>query len=255
MIKGRIYALIDPRDNLVKYIGKTKTIGNKRYNQHLVDWKRRTSKSCSWIKHLLSINLKPIEEIIEENISEQELNSKEIKYIALFKACGANLKNHTIGGEGHNGQKMSEKSKIKRKETNKNSIKMVQKHKEHSEFMKNKVKEGKWVNPLIYSTPDKIQNGRIKRIESLKITRINKPEKFEEGYKKVRKPIISMDIEGNELIVFDSVKSAGEFYNIASTNITGVCKGRYKQMKGYTFKYKNDDKSLNRKIAKKQKVS
>lgn len=233
MRKGLIYSLIDPRDNLVKYVGQTISNINKRYNQHLVDYKRRVCKVNSWIKSLSDIELKPIIEIIEEDIDRNQLDKKEITYIALFKSVGANLKNHTIGGQGHLGQKMSEKAKQKRKITNKLSERMKEKHKNHSLFMKEAIKSGKLPNPVTYVS----RESRKKQGESLKLFRQSHPNAYDNVANSRRKSVISMDLDGNELMHFKSVKDTAEYYGFSNSGIADTCRGLYKQCRGFKFKY------------------
>ncbi len=234
MRKGLIYCLVDPRDNLVKYIGQTISLLKRRYNQHLVDYKRRNCKVNSWIKHLSKLKLKPIIEIIENDIDQDKLDEKEISYIALFKSVGANLKNHTIGGKGHKGEKMSESSKTKRSITNKNSKRMLEKHKNHSNLMKDRYKLG------LIKFPQKTLESIKKQSQSIKIKRNKNPELWKNLINSRKRSIVSMDMSGNILMEFESIKDAANHYNIFSTSITQVCKGKYKQYLGYKFKYKQE---------------
>lgn len=97
----KIYMLIDPIDNIPKYIGKTVTDINKRYNSHIYQWTRdkgRHNKLNSWIKSLAKKGYKPIIEIID-NCDENNWQLYEMSYIKLFKSFGANLKNSTNGGD------------------------------------------------------------------------------------------------------------------------------------------------------------
>ena len=71
-----IYTLSDPRTNQVRYVGKTCVKPEKRYAQHLYQWKRCNSKIShlnSWIKNLNKNNLKPLLFIIDE-VDEKNLD-------------------------------------------------------------------------------------------------------------------------------------------------------------------------------------
>ena len=119
MRKVNIYVLIDPRDNIIKYIGKTVKSIHERYKSHIYQWKRdkgRHNKLNSWIKSLAIVGLKPIVELIDEC---DELNWKDYErgYIRLFKSFGANLKNSTEGGDEPPKNCNSPEAKIKRLET------------------------------------------------------------------------------------------------------------------------------------------
>jgi group I intron endonuclease len=119
-----IYTLSDPRDGLVKYIGKTFRPKRRMY-EHLTNLESNTKK-VSWIKSLKQIDLLPVFEILEETDIDN-CDSLEIYWISQFKNWGFELKNHTNGGGGSYGVipwnkgrkgifKHSEKSKRKMSE-------------------------------------------------------------------------------------------------------------------------------------------
>ena len=85
-----IYKLIDPRNNEVRYIGKTTNI-KRRYKQHLYD-KRKSHKS-SWVQSLRNEKLKPIIEILE-TCDNDNWKEREIYWIKQFD----NLTNLKEGG-------------------------------------------------------------------------------------------------------------------------------------------------------------
>src|SRR5690606_8102528 len=92
--KWIIYGLIDPRNNHLRYIGRS-TKGLKR--AHSI----HSAKCKTWIISLLQKGLVPIPLILEEfeksnNINEV-LNNSEIKWINKAREEGANLTNMTSG--------------------------------------------------------------------------------------------------------------------------------------------------------------
>lgn len=95
-----IYILIDPKDNKVKYVGKTCSV-SKRYSAHIND--KRKSHKRSWIVSLAKEGLKPIIEVIDE-VSKDNWQLWEQHYISLYKSWGFKLTNHPLrlGGEGFN---------------------------------------------------------------------------------------------------------------------------------------------------------
>lgn len=110
-----IYALIDPRDENVRYVGKSNNV-NSRYSYHINEYKsKQISKKINWIKSLYKIGLKP-ELLILDEVPVLEWEFWEIHYISLFKFYGYKLTNSTIGGD-HSGSslgiKRSEETKIK----------------------------------------------------------------------------------------------------------------------------------------------
>ncbi len=94
---GYIYALIDPRTEEIRYIGKTCNI-KERFNKH-----KSTAKHCrthkeKWINSLQKINLQPKLKILITSI-EQLLNNLEIELIKHYKQF-CKLVNGTAGGDG-----------------------------------------------------------------------------------------------------------------------------------------------------------
>lgn len=88
-----IYALLDPRDNKIKYIGKSKD-PKTRFRKHLTQ-KGNTFKH-KWISFLLDNSMTPILNIIEK-CSESIIDEREKYWIAKYKN---QICNHTAGGEG-----------------------------------------------------------------------------------------------------------------------------------------------------------
>jgi group I intron endonuclease len=100
-----IYALIDPRDKSVKYIGVSKDV-RRRYKEHLADF--RYTKKAAWIRKMkrlgLVIKVKLIEICTNKNWKSRE--RYWIKYYSNNK-----LVNLTKGGEGIFGYRHSQKTK------------------------------------------------------------------------------------------------------------------------------------------------
>lgn len=83
-----IYALLNPINNNVFYIGATKDI-NGRLNSHIHS-KQSNLLKCNEIKNILSAGLLP-EMIILDECNITEVNSIENFYIDLFRYYGFNL--------------------------------------------------------------------------------------------------------------------------------------------------------------------
>lgn len=92
-----IYALVDPRDNRVRYIGKSVN-PQKRYKQHC-EHKSRLHRSV-WIQGILKDGLKPILKILEELPDDANWQQSERDWIAYGKSIGWDLTNRTDGGDG-----------------------------------------------------------------------------------------------------------------------------------------------------------
>lgn len=119
-----IYTLTDPRDNKVKYIGKTKKDINKRLIRH-VNESNSNSKKDNWIKLLKKYNLIPTVELLDIGDSKN-INSLEIYWISQFITWGFDLKNTTNGGDGGwDNIKHTEISKDKMRNNNPNMKSVV----------------------------------------------------------------------------------------------------------------------------------
>lgn len=55
--------------------------------------------------------------------------------------------------------------------------------------------------------------------------------------KKQSKPVIQMDLSGNELSAYESINQAAIKYGFQKGNIIAACKGRYQQAYGFKWKY------------------
>jgi hypothetical protein len=105
-----IYALVDPRTDEIRYIGKSDN-PKKRLIGHLKPSQLRfCNHKNAWIKSLLQINLKP-NLVILEKVSAIEWKQKEQYYIQLYKNKGCNLTNSTDGGDGASGLIMPNSTK------------------------------------------------------------------------------------------------------------------------------------------------
>jgi len=100
MNKVKIYALIDPNNNSVRYIGKTELSLEKRLYLHLWDLKRCGNKhKVNWINKLKKENKKP-EIVLIEEVDFDDWKFFEQYWIEQFKAWGFNLLNYHEGGSG-----------------------------------------------------------------------------------------------------------------------------------------------------------
>lgn len=90
--KYTIYALADPRDNTVKYVGLSTDV-YKRFAQHILA--NDNKAKAEWIASLKLENLLPSLQILEDNITTvDEARSKERQWIKYLQATGACLTNH-----------------------------------------------------------------------------------------------------------------------------------------------------------------
>lgn len=109
-----IYGLIDPRTQEIKYIGKT-VQGIERLRQHFYSSGNRkyegNTKKINWCKKLKSLGLIFDVIYLEYIENDYDLNEAESFYIQYFKSLGAELLNHTNGGEESFKRKYTEEEK------------------------------------------------------------------------------------------------------------------------------------------------
>lgn len=78
-----IYALVDPRTREIRYIGKSND-PKTRWQHHVWDSKREKCHRSHWIRSLLSQELEPILEIIDE-VLDSEWQAAECAYVAFYR--------------------------------------------------------------------------------------------------------------------------------------------------------------------------
>lgn len=93
-----IYALIDPRDNIIKYVGLT-TDGFSRIRDYYSKKLKDKTKKANWVRKLKSLGLCFGVQYLEYCASEGELKLAEIKWIKYYRDLGYALKNTTDGGD------------------------------------------------------------------------------------------------------------------------------------------------------------
>lgn len=94
-----IYALLDPRDNAVRYVGKTKMALEYRLASHISSCQRANNHRTNWLRKLLRLGLRPIIQLLEV-VLEEEWQDAERRWISQFRDAGARLTNSTNGGDG-----------------------------------------------------------------------------------------------------------------------------------------------------------
>ena len=212
-MKTYIYILRHPKTFEVKYVGKTNNI-KRRFAQHKSKKcleKTGSKKLASWILKLLSNDLLPIMEIIEE--CEDNWAEREKYWISYYS--NTNLCNLSEGGEGV-GHNDSTKSKIK------NTLlgrKRTDEEKQAISKAMTGVKRGK------YSTSE----GHKKRYE-------DSDERKKCGIK-LRKKVGQYDLKHNLIQEFESLREVSRKLSIDCGSISKCCKNKQKQSNGFTFKY------------------
>src|SRR5712691_11915834 len=94
MPKHTIYALIDPRNDVVRYIGMTATPLGHRLYLHLTNERGKRTKKTEWIRELQQADLQPNIQALEENIENaQQAGRRERHWIHHYLDSGAPLTN------------------------------------------------------------------------------------------------------------------------------------------------------------------
>lgn len=96
--KVKIYKLIDPLNNEIRYVGKTINTLNRRLGGHLSSTKRAKTYTSKWVNSLIKAGRKPVIELIEE-VNENEWHEKEKFWIKYHIDIGCRLTNLCEGGK------------------------------------------------------------------------------------------------------------------------------------------------------------
>ena len=215
--KTYIYILIDPRNNDIRYVGKSDN-PLVRLNEHIRKSENKITYKNNWIRSLIKNGVKPKLNIIDE-VPLEEWGFWEQYWIEQFKMWGFKLTNIANGGVGGNlgdivNKKISKAlkgRKISKESKDKMSISSI--GKKHSEGTKNKMSKQKvGVNNPMYGK--------------------ERPE----SSKKYRK-VVQLSLNGNKIKLWDGLSIASRELNINRCTISDVCNGRKKTAGGFKWKY------------------
>jgi len=110
-----IYALIDPKLIVPRYVGKTFNL-RERFQEHM-RIRRRTHRD-NWIRKLKSVGLAPMMQILAILPPDEKWQDVEQEYIRRFRAAGYPLVNGTDGGDGTSGWHHSDETRSKISKSN-----------------------------------------------------------------------------------------------------------------------------------------
>lgn len=95
-----IYALIDPRTDHIRYVGRTTNLKHRFTKHNSVKTNTGTPKN-EWIKELRKIGLRPMLEILDEVETKTDGKFWEMHYTHLFRSWGFDLLNNRYWGFGN----------------------------------------------------------------------------------------------------------------------------------------------------------
>lgn len=272
-----IYALIDPRNDHVRYIGKANN-PKDRYKNHFNSTRDKNTHKRNWINSVRKDGLRP-ELVIIDEVPESEWIYWEKFYISLFKTWGFNLVNYTEGGDGstfgnsgswkkgnipHNkGIPCSDftKKKIKDKLT---GISNVNSYKPIIQYDLNyiMIKRYKCIKDAVDESNGFFSSGKIsscclgkrKHHREFIWKYDNGVEIDKKKFKLLKKPVIQYDNNLMELKRYSSIKEASKETGVCNTNITFCCKGKSLTAGGFIWKYVDGDDFSTRKNKQKKSV-
>lgn len=130
-----IYALRDPSDGGIRYVGKTNDLAKRLHNHRFSAYRNKNARLYDWIHSLASRPLVTVLSVCDE----KEWGAREIEWIAYLRSIGVELCNISIGGAGpYLGQPRShsESAKAKLREANRLQFADPQKKQRHSDAVK-----------------------------------------------------------------------------------------------------------------------
>lgn len=105
-----IYGLYDPRDNELRYVGKSIRPA-QRLTNHLSEHAK--NHRGHWLAELSAAGLRPVLRIIDSVSLDADWQTIERRYIAGARATGCRLTNGTDGGDGVPGLSPESRAKIR----------------------------------------------------------------------------------------------------------------------------------------------
>lgn len=259
-----IYALVDPRNEQVRYIGKSKDPID-RYRNHYNSARDKNTHKRNWINNLRKDGLRP-ELLVIDEVESDNWVFWECFYISLYKSYGFNLVNYTSGGDGstfgnngsfkignvpHNkGVPRSEETKIKLRnaligKSNKHSYKPIIQY----DLQYNQIKKFKCIKDAIDESSGFFSAGKISNcLKGKRPHHRNFIWKYDDGSEllnikverkiKTGRSVYQYDKDYTLLNVFISLEQAARHVGAKSSNILFCCKNENRRAKGFYWRYK-----------------
>jgi len=217
------------------YIGQSVDI-HKRWMDHKTPSKR--SKGMVLSRALTKYGCDNFEFIVLEECSEEDINEREMYYIALLKP----VYNMNRGGSGNKGHRLS--ANLKKRLSILSKLQWRQKtDKERRAIINNNLKGPRKGHPVREETRRKLQQSALRQFANgmseehkRKISQALKGKK--KGYIARAVAVEQLDKNTGKVInVYKTIKEAAIAVGCHPSNITTVCKGRQITAAGYKWKY------------------
>lgn len=225
-----IYSLIDPISKKVRYIGKT--VNPKyRLSGHITESLKTHNYRCNWIKSLLKKDMMPIFKILEicplKNYEE-----REAYHISLYDFN--QLTNSDERGQGNKNRRREiiENAKYKNK--------IVYQYDLGGNFIKEykSVREASRQLSISHANITRCCNQIVKHASGFIFSyKKENPDPIKKP-NAVKLPVIEIDSSGNNLNEWKSIMDCSRDTGIDHGNLSRICNGKKKSIKGRYFIFK-----------------
>jgi hypothetical protein len=219
-----IYALVDPRTDEIRYVGRSSTGVNGRPKQ------KHSGHCWSWEESLLKEGLRPQVKVLEELQFQDGLNEAEIRWITKLRVEGARLTNLTDGGEGLTNPSAEVREKMR-------LAKLGTRHSAETKAKMSASRVGKSTCSFSVETRQKMRLAKLGKKQSVE-TRKNRAASLL-GRKRGKYVIVHSQkkpVVRNDGIVFADAREAGSASELSLSSVLRSIYDR-RAIRGWSFAY------------------
>ena len=230
MNKTFIYGLIDPRDNIIKYIGKSINIKTRLYYHiyNAKNSKKRKSRKEIWINKLLKLSYTPTLIILHE-CNVENFSYWEEFYIKKYKSKF--LTNYDDKGIG----KISNPINLGK------LSKPILKFNLNGKFIKEykSLREAEKLTSINHGNISKVCRKKSKHAAGFIFRYKSDSSKIEKVFKPngLKKSVLKLDLNNNIIEEYESISLAAKKNKIDTSQISRICNNKIKSKK-INFKFK-----------------